>query len=101
MMFPHLNRSRTRVRTDRSTLDTLDKHRLMFDAPENLPPTPPSANELGVEPLKFMMHMHQESRAKDLTAIRDKVNNGHYLTRQAAEESARRMHNDGDIRSGV
>ena len=97
-MNPHLNRSRTRVRTDRSILDSISKHRLMFDAPENRPPTPRSPGDVGVEPLKLIMHIQQESRAKDLAAIRDKVNSGHYLTRQAAEQSAQRLQDDGDLR---
>lgn len=69
----------------------------MFDAPENSPSENLPDNSAAIEPLRLIMHMQEESRAKDLAAIRQKMKDGHYLTRQAAEESARRMRNDGDL----
>jgi hypothetical protein len=69
----------------------------MFDAPENPPADRSENNQDAVESLRLIMHMQQGSRAKDLAAIRQKLKDGHYLTRQAAEESAERMRNDGAL----
>ncbi len=62
-----------------------------LDSEDNAPQIPTT------DELRAMMHRQAEQPNRLLDEIRRKVQNGDYLTRAAAEESAKRMLDDGDI----
>ena len=62
-----------------------------LDAQDNAPQVP------STDELRAMMHRQAGQPSQLLDEIRRKVQNGDYLTRAAAEESAKRMLDDGDI----
>ncbi|MCP4783306.1 MAG: hypothetical protein GY903_00285 [Fuerstiella sp.] len=64
---------------------------------DNIFPSRPTDAAPSVEDLRRMMHNEPEVRQELLNEVRQKLARGDFLTRDAAEESARRLVDSGDM----
>lgn len=67
------------------------KRKIMIDVPSQAAPIPDPTVDAHLEHLKNRMRDTSVSREDFLAVVRQKVRDGSYLTREAAEESASRL----------
>lgn len=96
MPRPHIHQNSRRLRNDRFVCQSANRNKLMFDAPEGeSQASPPSPDREFVDRLRDLLRESPETMSGYLEEIRRKLEDGSYLTREAAEESAQRMMDDG------
>ncbi|MCR9199633.1 MAG: hypothetical protein NXI04_13375 [Planctomycetaceae bacterium] len=77
------------------------KRKIMIDVPQHAEPTPDPQVDEHLERLRSRMRDTNVSREDFLAVVKQKVRDGSYLSREAAEESASRLLDEDAAKGGT
>lgn len=77
------------------------KRKIMIDVPQHTEPSPDPAVDEHLDRLRNRMRDTTVSREDFLAVVKQKVRDGSYLTREAAEESASRLLDEDEANGGT